>query len=429
MPTDQAALQYLKSRTESSGTKEQKSTREALTQIEEWQEGSQEQQAAAWYYAMFCQAYGYGIKKGGSIAARRGWISPSDLKSHLGLGGKNPHYLAIRPSKWVGWAALDIDEKSRYHPSSTEGEGIEPIKEALLEIGLTSAIEFQSSTSSGIHLWYPLATLSRAWDLAMNLEACLLSKGLEKRNGVLELRPNKKQYDSDYLMIRAPLTGEGNSYWAPEYGDFGLLQELRLFHQIWLETQKDNQLKPLTANSQRNPTHPPNRRRPVKGKYNLKDAQEKLKRGFTKRGDSQDLKLSSLMVARLVEGIDNYIDLKERTHEILENLPGFNNYCSHKREIKKRTYITKKELKKCLQMAPGGYKNTWKEESNLKRAKMASEAALEVIEKALEEGMAFKSENKAIEYLKMQGGPARSWWRNPSNKKYLQLMKRQLVDK
>ena len=91
MPTDQAALQYLKSRIESSSTKEQKSTREALTKIEEWQDGSQEQQAAAWYYAMFCQAYGYGIKKGGSISARRGWISPSDLKSHLGLGGKDPH--------------------------------------------------------------------------------------------------------------------------------------------------------------------------------------------------------------------------------------------------------------------------------------------------------------------------------------------------
>ena len=429
MPTDQAALQYLKSRTESINTKELKSTREALTKIEEWRDGSQEQQAAAWYYAMFCQAYGYGIKKGGSISARRGWISPSDLKSHLGLGGKDPHYLAIRPSNWVGWAAIDIDEGSRYHPSSVEGEGIEPIKEALSEIGLTKAIEFQSSTSSGIHLWYPLATLSKAWDLAKELDACLRSKGLEIQNGVLELRPNKKQYDSDYLMIRAPLTGEGNSYWAPEHGDFGLLQELRLFHQIWLKMQKENQLKPLKANSQSNPILPPNRRGPAKGKYNLKDAQERLKRGFTKKGASQDLKLSSLIVARLIEGIDNYSDLKERTHEILENLPGFNHYCGHKREITKRTYITKKELRKCLQMAPGGYKNTWKEESNLKRAKMASEDALEAIEKASEEGMSFKSENKAIEYLKTKGGPSRSWWRNSPNKEFLQLMKERLVEK
>ena len=112
MQADQAALQYLKSRIENSSVNEQKIISEALTKIEEWQDGSQEQQAAAWYYAMFCQAWGYGVKKGGSISTSRGWITTSELGSHLGLGGKDPQYLAIRPSKWVGWAALDIDEKS-----------------------------------------------------------------------------------------------------------------------------------------------------------------------------------------------------------------------------------------------------------------------------------------------------------------------------
>ena len=429
IPADQAALQYLKSRTENNSAFEKKCLRGALLKINEWQGGSQEQQAAAWYYTMFCQGYGYGIKKRGSICARRGWIHPSKLMSNLGLEGKDPQYLAIRPSKWLGWTAIDIDEGSRYHPSSAEGEGIEPIKEALLEIGLTTAIEFQSSTSSGIHLWYPLATLSKAWDVAKELETCLLSKGLEICNGVLELRPNRKQYDSEYLMIRAPLTGEGNSYWAPGYGDFGLLQELRLFHQIWLETQKCNQLTPLRENSCRNQIPPPNRRRPVKGKKTLQEYQERLLIGFTGRKQSQELKLSSLMVARLIEGIDNYIELKQRAHELLENAPGFNRYCGHKQEIAKRTYITKKDLKDCLQMVPGGYKNTWKEESNLKRAKIASEAALDVVENASEEGRAFRSENKAIKYLQTQGGPSRSWWRNPSNKNYLQLMRSRLVDK
>ena len=129
----------------------------------------------------------------------------------------------------------------------------------------------------------------------------------------------------------------------------------------------------------------------------------------------------------MVEGINNYIELKERAHELLENIPSFNHYCSHRHEIRKRTYITKNELIKCLQMPPGGYENTWKEESNLKRAKMASEAATKAIEKASEEGRSFNSENKAIKYLQAKGGPSRSWWRNPSNKKFLQLMKQRLV--
>ena len=109
--------------------------------------------------------------------------------------------------------------------------------------------------------------------------------------------------------MRAPLTGEGNSYWAPEHGDFGLLQELRLFHLIWLKMQKDNQLQPLKAKSQRNPILPPNRQGPVKEKYNLKGIQKRLKQGFTGRKQSQEAKLSSLMVARLIEGIDNLSSL------------------------------------------------------------------------------------------------------------------------
>ncbi len=164
-------------------------------------------------------------------------------------------------------------------------------------------------------------------------------------------------------------------------------------------------------------------------KKSLKEYQERLVTGFTARGQSQELKLASLLVARLVEGIDSYIELKERTHELLENMPGFNHYCGHRHEIRKRTYISKNELIKCLQMLPGGYKNTWKEESNLKRAKISSEAALDTIEKASAEGMSFKSSNKAIKYLQAHGGPSRSWWLNPSNKKFLQLIKRRLVDK
>ena len=134
-------------------------------------------------------------------------------------------------------------------------------------------------------------------------------------------------------------------------------------HQLWIERQKDNHLRPLKEQSQKHPVLPPNRRRPVRGKKSLKEYQERLVTGFTARGQSQEIKLASLLVARLVEGIDSYVALKERTHYLLETRPGFNHYCSHKQEIKKRTYITKNELIKCLQMAPGGYTNTWKEDA------------------------------------------------------------------
>ena len=49
-------------------------------------------------------------------------------------------------------ACINIDVKSRRHPAN-DGEGMKPVKEVLAEIGLTEALEFQSSHSKGVHLW------------------------------------------------------------------------------------------------------------------------------------------------------------------------------------------------------------------------------------------------------------------------------------
>ena len=128
---------------------------------------------------------------------------------------------------------IDIDEGSRYHPGSFDGEGDLPVKAALKTIGLHETIELQSSISTGMHLLYPLDAVVSTWELAQSLEHCLASGGLELKAGVLELRPNVKSYGANYLAIRAPLSGEGNAYWAPQFSDFGLLDDLVLFQQLF----------------------------------------------------------------------------------------------------------------------------------------------------------------------------------------------------
>lgn len=423
MPSDLAALSYLKSRLESVNKEERKCVEEALQELELLKNSSQFEKAAAWYYTTFCQAWGFGTRKYNGISTSRGWITPKQSSSHLGIGGESPHYLAIRPSHWLGWAAIDIDEGSRYHPMSVDGEGIEPVKEALGEIGLEAAIEFQSSTSGGIHLWYPLATMTQRWELAVAIEQCLLMQEIEIKNGVLELRPNKKRHGSDYLIIRAPLTGEGNSYWAPDHSDFGLHQDLQLFHQIWIDTQPKNEFKPLKAKSKQTKASSPNRRRPVESKYSLNICQEKLVTGFTGKGQTQDLKLAALIVARLIEGIEDLKELEKRVYELLKNAPGFEQFCNHQYEIKNGKYLTRNEINKTLQMAPGGYKNTWKEECNLKSQREASERATEAIKSAFEENMRFTSMRKAISSLQIFNAPSRSWWLNKKNIRFLNLLK------
>ena len=69
-------------------------------------------------------------------------------------------------------ACIDVDINSRYHPAK-DGEGIEPVKNALAEIGLIEALEFQSSFSTGMHLWYPLPEAKKSCELANAIEdAC-----------------------------------------------------------------------------------------------------------------------------------------------------------------------------------------------------------------------------------------------------------------
>ena len=97
-------------------------------------------------------------------------------------------------------ACIDIDINSRYHPPN-DGEGIEPVKNALAEIGLIRALEFQSSFSTGMHLWYPLPEAKKSWELANAIGDACRVKNLEIKNGVLELRPNRRNFDSNFNLL------------------------------------------------------------------------------------------------------------------------------------------------------------------------------------------------------------------------------------
>ena len=123
---------------------------------------------------------------------------------------------------------IDIDEGSRYHPLSENGEGVDPVLEAVRGIGLQVGLEFQSSRTGGIHIWFPMKDAVLTWDLAVAIQDALTEAGLEIRNGVLEARPNQKSYNSQYQAIRAPLTGEGNALFIES---IGLTEELAILKQ------------------------------------------------------------------------------------------------------------------------------------------------------------------------------------------------------
>ena len=405
----------LTSRKDGNKTKSQQKIPQIIRELRSLADGTREEQAVAWYYLHFALGFGYVIRKNESLCSIPGWIDPTQLSTHLGVNSRQPFYLGVRPANKTSWVIIDIDEGSRYHPLSETGEGDIVIKNVLSTIGLHESIDFQSSTSSGIHLLYPLSEVKSTWEVANSLEQCLRAAGLEISPGILELRPNVKDWNSKYLAIRAPLTGEGNSFWAPEFSDFGLHDDLLVFKQLFSMVQQSNEFRPFKEDLKAAPRYSPNRRGPVSSKGSLKAGRERLAEGFTGPRQTNELTFLAQQQARLVEGIDTVQGLRLRCSELVQRAEGFSEFCSHQKEVEDGSYWTEKTLRRALELTPGGYVGTWREASNQRRAEDTTRRAHDTVSEALKHGLRFSSINKAIAYLKTKGGPSASWWKNPKN--------------
>ena len=384
-------------------------------ELSQLQEGSGFERFVAWYYARVCSGYGYLIRTEGGIRARRGWLTPGMLMQHL--GGKNdPQYLAIRPpTKWSNWASVDIDQGSPYHPGTDGGAGLAPVLNALSEIGLNEGLEIQSSCSGGLHLWFPLCEPVGTWKLAVALEDTCERNQLQVENGVLELRPNRKGYGTQYLAIRAPLSGEGNGLIVE---GFGIVENHTAFMLQWNEAQNANQIikvedkKSCTIASS-------NRRGQQKKKGGLNQAEKILETGFTGKSQTQRIKLAAMQKARLIEELDTESALRERSHQLIEEAPGYEEHCRHKKAINNRTYISRSEIKKALSLIPGSYQGTWKEKANARKRDNSKKQAQIQLERMLRNQSHYKSKAEAFLDIKKNGGPSRAWWYKSENAAYL----------
>lgn len=303
-----------------------------------------------WYFLTFCCGYGFGYKPHGGdfvwITNRR--LTPKLVAQQLGLTAKERPYrnLNIAMPNQTMAACIDIDVNSRYHPAN-EGEGIDPVKDALAEIGLIEALEFQSSFSTGMHLWYPFQASIKSWELANAIEDACRAKNLEVKDGVLELRPNKRNFNSNFKLIRAPLSGEGNALWV---GELGGLEEssLAIFRHFFNSAANYNKLTPLQDNQPIVAGSSPIRRSKNESNNKLNFYKNRLSVGFSGSGQTQEISLAALVVARMAEGVDSVRGLRQRLIELVSSAPGFHQYCSHQREIESGTYWSDATLKNNL---------------------------------------------------------------------------------
>jgi hypothetical protein len=329
----------------------------------------------------------------------------------------------------VGWVAIDLDEGSPYHPTRGDAAAYARLLVVLEWVGLRKPLVVCSSLGEGRHLWYPLAEAAKTFEVATALHGLLAAEGFEISNGVLELRPNRKSYESDYALIRLPLTGEGNEFWLD---GFGLCDELFAFQQAWQEAAPKNRFVLPKHVQQRIQEHQAKQRKQRSrsrsaGEKNLDAAKARLAEGFTGRGQSQELKLMAQQIARFAEGRNNIEDLRTRCQELLINAPGFDDVCGHRREIISGRYWSNSELKRLLEMPIGAYAGTSWEQANQTRAADALSRAQDAMAEVEEQGLVFSSTKAAITSLKVLGAPAYSWWTNAKRKDLLFELRQRLV--
>ena len=142
--------------------------------------------------------------------------------------------LAVRQMYKIKLLALDIDSGSRYRHNYVG------IVHALEEIGLCRSIKLLSSSSGGLHIYFPLEKPVLSEFLHVSIKAWLEHRGFEVGDGVLEIFPNAKntqwkrdssgRWNVEHLSrcFRLPL--QGGSYVIDE--DEGFVHDSK--ERFWL---------------------------------------------------------------------------------------------------------------------------------------------------------------------------------------------------
>ena len=373
---------------------EQRWAAEVLRQLESQQtQFAAEHDHLCWYFLMFCCGYGYGYK---SHSGNFAWVSNRRLTlklvaQQLGLTAKKRPYrnLSVAMPNQAMAACIDVDINSRYHPAN-DGEGIEPVKDALAEIGLIRALEFQSSFSTGMHLWYPLPEAKKSWELANEIGDACRAKNLEIKDGVLELRPNRRNFDSNFKLIRAPLSGDGNDLWL---GDLGGLEEsdVAILRHFFNSAANYNRLTPLQREQAIVACSSSNTRAPVGDNKSLNYYKSVLSDGFSSSSQTQQIQFAALIVARMFEGVDSLPALRDRVSELVSSAPGFQQHCNHQEQILNGKYWSNSTLFATLQFSESDYNKSWRKVYNDKKAQTASKQALQAIRSAIDDGEVYQN--------------------------------------
>jgi hypothetical protein len=249
----------------------------------------------------------------------------------------------VRFGSETGYALLDIDAGSAYHPSR-DAFAIPSIVQALELLGLASYIGITSSASGGLHLYFPFDQPCSSWQIAVVLTTTLEAAGFKVYPGQLEVFPNPKPYSPDgnptlFNAHRLPLQ-QGSYLLNSEFQPIWTTEQH--FIEQWQFCQSRNRLnidtlKQILKQSKR-------LQQPVTGKANkfINDLNVEIELGWTGPGQTNRLlgriTLREYVFRHVLSGGEPLTGqlLVDAVVDVARSLPGYTQWCRHQSEIVQR---------------------------------------------------------------------------------------------
>ncbi|SRR5579883_547688 len=256
---------------------------------------------------------------------------------------QNACLYGVRFGPTTHYCMLDIDRKSAYHPVQ-DHLAWRRIKEALEPLGLVELVLCTSSSSKGLHLYFPFQDAQPTWMVALAVSTLLENAGFKLAPGQLEVFPNCKPYSPS--------------------GDFSLYQGHRLPMQIG-SYLLNTELQPVWGSQSafvgywqfaqsRNVIHAPLLERTIKAarrrQYRitnkavkfLNDLNAEIELGWAGEGQTNRL-LGRITLRSYIFAHVLYADaplegaaLVRDIVAVAQSLPGYAEYCGHQHELEQR---------------------------------------------------------------------------------------------
>ncbi len=280
------------------------------------------------------------------ILTQRGWITvksqgnskqvPLNFKT-LESYYRRGHIIGKRFGQLTRYLMIDIDIHSAFHP---DHGGFQLILAVMERLGLCRYLIVRSSTSGGIHLYFPLPKPVNAWQLAATAHSALTASGIRIAGGQCELFPNKKSFNAEFNGHRLPL--QDGSFLLDD--DFCPISNGKAdFLDRWetAAAHQDEQRLQLALTSPSTSVELPAVSKPQgSGQQTTRTGHVIPPIAWTRFGQSNDIMCELVNYGDRYVGLNNSADLAAWIKAVAPHLPGYEEFASakSKRDIEQGTW-------------------------------------------------------------------------------------------